>query len=410
MTESEQEQFETAQIAAIVAAAGATKINIADQVTIMLMPLLSNMNPYDDDSVARFAREAAELVNLGIQSMGQVAWSTIAAQLSAIGKNLKGNFTTLAPSRKTPLETAYIRPAGAYRRRMAAGVESIAGTIEQAEEERFQALGGAATAAGRKGKTNAEIEGTDRSPTKGGSKKPATSESGGGSAGKSPSTERASGSDAERPARKNRDVNAEPDDFDAEDAADRAAREAQDRADDEAFDAEQELRRQAALSEEEKNDLLEQVALHEMQVRTERMVNDDLAMANRQASQDAMRASGIKKYRRVLHPELAKYGESCGLCIAASTRIYSVAELMPIHNLCNCETVIVDGAKDPGDQINQEDLGVLYGEAGGTSDGRELKKQRYTVFQHPELGPVLRNANHSQQDIKFSSRETGREE
>ena len=54
----------------------------------MLMPLLSNMNPYDDDSVARFAREAAELVNLGIQSMGQVAWSTIAAQLSAIGNLL----------------------------------------------------------------------------------------------------------------------------------------------------------------------------------------------------------------------------------------------------------------------------------------------------------------------------------
>lgn len=419
MTEAQTAQFEVAQIAALAAAAGASKIDVADQITMMLLPILRAMDPYDDESIADFARQAAEIVNLGIAAVGQIAWSAIASQLSVFGATLPSNFEGVESQRTTDLAIAYQRPAAAYRRRMAAGVESIAGTIQQEEEERFQALGGATVAQGRKGQSNAEVEGTKRSPTKAGSEKSSsgTGKEGSGSSGKGASGA-SGGAPAPRP-KTDRAVNKEPDDWDAEDAAERAARDAEDQAAEDEFQAEQELRRQAALDQEEREALLAQVAQHEMEVRAERMVNDDMAMTARKVAQDAMKRGRVKRYRRVLHPELAKYGESCGLCVAASTRIYTVGELLPIHNLCNCECVICWMDKDPGDQINQDDLGVLYEEAGSTetepgfsTDKFDLKKQRYEVFDHPELGPVLRNTRHSKQDIKFSSREsqTGRAE
>lgn len=418
MTEAQEAQFETAQIAAIVAAAGASKIGVADQTTMMLLPILRAMDPYDDGSVADFARQAAEIINLSIAAVGQIAWSAIASQLSVFDVSLPSNAEGVVSQRTTDLAIAYQRPAAAYRRRMAAGVESIAGTIQQEEEERFQALGGAAVAQGRKGKSNAEVEGTKRSPTKAGSEKSSsgTGKKGGGSSGTG--TSGAPSRAIEPRPKSDRAVNKEPDDWEAQEAADRAERDAEEQAADAEFDAEQELRRQAALTQEEQEALLAQVAQHEMEVRAERMVNDDIAMASRKVAQQAMTAGRVKRYRRVLHPEMAKSGQSCGLCVAASTRIYKVSELLPIHNLCNCEPTIIWLNKDPGDQINQDDLGVLYEEAGSTetepgfsTDKYDLKKQRYEVFDHPELGPVLRNVRHSRQDIKFSPREsqTGRE-
>lgn len=190
--------------------------------------------------------------------------------------------------------------------------------------------------------------------------------------------------------------------------AERVAREAEDAAADAAFEAEQELRRQAALSEEQKQELLERAAQHEMEMRAERMVNDDIAMASRAASQDAMKAAPagrITGYRRVLHPELTESGQSCGLCIAASTRVYKVGELLPIHNFCKCECVPIVNGNDPGSQINDEDLAALYDEAGGSTAKEDLANEKYVVFQHPELGPVLRNAKHSLGPIGFSERE-----
>lgn len=415
MTPAQTEQFEVAQIALLAAAAGASKIDVADQITMMLLPILRAMDPYDDESIADFAQQAGEIINLGIAAVGQISWSAIASQLSVFGVALPSNFEGVQSQRTTDLTIAYQRPAAAYRRRMAAGVESIAGTIQQEEEERFQALGGATAAQGRKGQSNAEVEGTKRSPTKSGTAKSSDSSKAGSEKGSGASK---AGAPTER-RKTDRAVNKETDDWDAEDAADRATRDAEEQAAEDEFQAEQELRRQAALDQEEREALLAQVAQHEMEVRAERMVNDDLAMASRKVAQDAMKRGRVKRYRRVLHPELAKYGESCGLCVAASTRIYSVGDLLPIHNLCNCECVICWMDKDPGDQINKDDLGVLYEEAGSTetepgfsTDKFDLKKQRYEVFDHPELGPVLRNTRHSKQDIKFSQREsqTGRDE
>lgn len=123
--------------------------------------------------------------------------------------------------------------------------------------------------------------------------------------------------------------------------------------------------------------------------RADVIAGDNLLLADRKASLDVLalsrRAVG---YRRVIHPELSK-GGSCGLCIAASTRIYRVGELRPIHANCECTTVPVFAGSDPGDALNGVDVAQIYKDAGNTTDSRKLKYTRYQVNDHGELGPVL---------------------
>jgi hypothetical protein len=95
----------------------------------------------------------------------------------------------------------------------------------------------------------------------------------------------------------------------------------------------------------------------------------------------------ITGWRRVPHPELSK-GGTCGLCWAASTRIYKTGELMPIHHDCHCLPMPVTAGHDIGSIINDQDLGALYGDAGST-DAAALKRTRYRVDEHGELGPLL---------------------
>lgn len=96
----------------------------------------------------------------------------------------------------------------------------------------------------------------------------------------------------------------------------------------------------------------------------------------------------VTGYRRVLHPELAESKQSCGLCIAASTRVYKKKKLMPIHDHCHCGIMPVVGDEDPGNQFNEDDLKALYELAGGTSD-QALSRVRYRIDEHGELGPYL---------------------
>ncbi len=93
-------------------------------------------------------------------------------------------------------------------------------------------------------------------------------------------------------------------------------------------------------------------------------------------------------WRRVIHPELSK-GGVCGLCVAASDRVYGVKELKPIHLRCKCSVSPVTKSKDPGQQLNSQDLGRLYDDAGKSTDTAALKRTRYDVVHHNELGPVL---------------------
>ena len=412
MTARQKDEFAVAQVAAIIAAAGVAKAGIANQTTLLLVPLLRSMDPENAEEVAAFARKAAQLIDIGRQEVAKVSWASVRAQLAAYDVVMPADYKPVGKGRKTALEYAYRRPAAEYRRRIAAGVESIKGLIAQTEEERFQQLGGAEVAKGRTGESNAKVEGSNRSL---GASKGASSKAGSGSnkasGASSGSKAAAEGGSKPKPLPKDKPVNTTVDDWDAEDAAETAARaaeeSAQDDADAAAIEAEAELRRQAALTEEQQERLLEQQAQHDMEVRMERMVNDDMAIASRQGNQDAMLAApagSITAYRRVIHPEMSETGV-CGLCVAASDRVYRVKELMPIHNLCKCDVAPIIRGQDPGSQINEEDLATMYEEAGMSTAKQDLINQKYKVFNHPELGPVLRNQKHSISPISYTARE-----
>lgn len=133
--------------------------------------------------------------------------------------------------------------------------------------------------------------------------------------------------------------------------------------------------------------------------RVDSLIDDNLMLTQRLAQQQILTqavdldtgktASGprITGYRRVIHPELSRSG-TCGLCIAASDRLYKVAELMPIHANCKCTVAAATEEHDPGDDLNAIDFAQLYKHGGGTS-AAHLKRTRYQVDEHGELGPVL---------------------
>ena len=125
--------------------------------------------------------------------------------------------------------------------------------------------------------------------------------------------------------------------------------------------------------------------------RADEMVSTDLGLAARDQSSRFVQQRNIKRYRRVTRPELSK--GTCGLCIAASTRIYRRADLMPLHARCKCVVVAMSPA-DLGDTLNKDVLAAAYGDAEGL-DAASLKRVRVKVVQHGELGPQLRDASHN---------------
>lgn len=127
-------------------------------------------------------------------------------------------------------------------------------------------------------------------------------------------------------------------------------------------------------------------ALLEAKRRAEILSVTDAVLARRDAAIASISLSTATHYRRVIHPELSQTGV-CGLCIAASTAVYSVDDLMPIHSRCKCTVLpIIDGA-DP-ELWNQHDLEKLYAENPATKR-QDLAATRYTVNTDGELGPVL---------------------
>lgn len=130
--------------------------------------------------------------------------------------------------------------------------------------------------------------------------------------------------------------------------------------------------------------------------RAERLILTDNALVHREAAARLMERRGVTEYRRVIHPELSRTG-TCGLCIAASDRVYSRATLMPLHDRCKCTVMPIVGDNDPGVRLNEGDLGRIYEEAGSTA-AANLKRTRYRIEQHGELGQVLVNADHASQN------------
>jgi hypothetical protein len=122
--------------------------------------------------------------------------------------------------------------------------------------------------------------------------------------------------------------------------------------------------------------------------RLTRIVEADVQAAARDETNKVMAASPkVIGYRRIIHPERSRTG-TCGLCMVAADRLYSVQDLMEIHGGCKCTVDAVTATSDPGLELNREDLDALYAAAGGTG-GQGLKNIRVTSYEHGELGPIL---------------------
>jgi hypothetical protein len=119
----------------------------------------------------------------------------------------------------------------------------------------------------------------------------------------------------------------------------------------------------------------------------------NLELALRQSAVDVVsKVETVRGYRRILRPYLSE-GGSCGLCIVAADRIYRTDQLMPIHAKCKCSVLPVLRRSDPGLQLNADDLAQLFADAGGNTAAK-LKRTRYRIEQHGELGPVLVQQGH----------------
>lgn len=114
----------------------------------------------------------------------------------------------------------------------------------------------------------------------------------------------------------------------------------------------------------------------------------DMSLGKRWVARETLRRRRIDEYRRVpMGPK------PCGLCLAASSRVYYRDNLLPIHGGCHCQVLPVTGTADPGLVLSDEQLQDLYQQAGSTY-GPDLKQVRYAVREHGEYGPVLTVAGH----------------
>lgn len=138
------------------------------------------------------------------------------------------------------------------------------------------------------------------------------------------------------------------------------------------------------------------------------IVDGNLILAQRLAEQQTLAAVAVLDdrlvgYRRVIHPELST-GGVCGLCVAAASRQYNIKTLKPIHKRCKCSIAPITKDHDLGDLLNREDLDRLYAHAKETApmetvhgyqrralstSAKALKRTRYILEHHNELGPVL---------------------
>lgn len=141
--------------------------------------------------------------------------------------------------------------------------------------------------------------------------------------------------------------------------------------------------------------------------RVSTIADTDLSLTRRDENRRIFRSTPGDKiigYRRIIHPEQSEDGTSCGLCVVASTRLYTTDELMPIHDECNCDVMPVTLTQDPGDELNQDDINKIYEAAAlaadpnaepGTQSNQagDLLKTKVSFTEHGELGPIISTGN-----------------
>jgi len=138
------------------------------------------------------------------------------------------------------------------------------------------------------------------------------------------------------------------------------------------------------------------------------LVEDDVAATARDEAQKVLRASAkVIGYRRVIHPEFSKTG-TCGLCVVASSKFYTVGELMPLHDKCKCTISPITANQDLGLRLNRADLDRIY-EAAGSNYAEDLKRIKVQVREHGELGPILTERGAKFRDVKTVNKTSKRQ-
>lgn len=408
-TPEQQEQAMTAQIAATIVGVAAAKAGMQDAVTNQIVALLKSADLMSEAGIKAFAKIAARLVRAASRKSQELTWVGVKRRASIVGVPFTAPMPKptdipqeLRQGRTSNLESAYARLAKEYQDNLKRKLDDpvIEELVAQYEEEEISPLPRpdnlSSDAVERIADGKAEwAEAFAKASQEEGTLDPEAESD----------EEISRDSLTERRRRAREEQAKELERFNAEIRRAKGARATQ------ARDSEAQLRadRAAALVEEantftlsiaEREAVVERYALQKAGERAERMVSQDISGAARNIYKiaiDNVPNNAVVGYRRVVHPELSKSGQSCGLCIVASTMEYKKADLLPIHSGCNCETCEIyskDGyLYDPGHIINMEDLEVFYREAKDSTHGWDLKKSRYEVVNHPEYGPTLVNAH-----------------
>ena len=416
LTEEQEEQLNLAQIAAIVLSVAAAKNALTNVTTNQIVALLRVTDLTSTAAVALFAKQAAALVRLAIGQSKQVTWAGVASRTGVMGVEFPMVLppdeqidSDLRYSRGTDLETAYKRLAEEYLayKSKTRDDPQIVELVKQFEEQGITPLprpdnisnDAVQRVVNGKEAWREEFAKAEAQALKDEGRKIPIFET--------DEEEIAPGRrEAQARAEAEKALRAEVAQSTVSDAGDEKSGESRQSgkpssgSEDQGDSGLDEVEPLLTLTDAEVQEVIERYAEQKVEERAERMVSHDIQASSRNTHQLAMRQLSDKKvtgFRRVVHPELSESGQSCGLCIVASTMRYTRRDLLPIHAGCNCETVEIfdiDGVEfDPGHQINLEDLEVFYREAGDSTHGWDLKRGRYKVIEHPEYGPTLTNVS-----------------
>lgn len=141
---------------------------------------------------------------------------------------------------------------------------------------------------------------------------------------------------------------------------------------------------------EDAQDALDEAAWEAALERMETIVGDDLKRAADDSHQQMLDKKTIwLGYRRVIHPELSASG-TCGLCVAAATRVYRKKTLAPMHSHCKCTTIGVSATSDVGRDINDGDVDeaweLLVREANGDETKLPFTREQLDAMREKGVG------------------------
>lgn len=432
MSEEQKDRATIAKLAGIAMAGSAAKQRLTDATTMQVVALLRAADLTTQAGVEAFASSAAAVVRMAISQAKNISWSGVRLRAAEMGVSLP----SMPPlddelprevryTRGSTLEDAYARIARDYQDNLlkTRNDKQIKDLIREMESQgmttipRIEDITGDAVERTLNGEEE-WVKAFRKIDEEGKSREDARRETSAEARQERAKTE--AGRRAAEPTRSDRAERA------AERTRQRIEQYENDKAERDILNAEQreaellerdEQRAEYRLSDAEVAELVERWAEQKAEEAAEKNVNHDVQAQSRNTHNAAMQKLPKDKvygYRRVIHPELNKSGQSCGLCIVASTMLYTKKDLLPIHTLCKCETVEVYKSNgkvyDAGNQINMEDLDVFYREAGRdkgpTTHGWDLKRQKYEIVDHPEYGPTLVNVGKysSGEKVQYTSR------